>query len=105
MNASRINPFFNGIDLSTTTGIKRFNNAIIGLDDKEKYDGIQDSITKHLQAGKYQGEKYGWSNNVALIETTPGVNLSVYDYPGLIKNQMIETESQTIWTIVNYANI
>ena len=71
MNASSINPFFHEIDLSTTTGIKTFNNAIIGLDDKEKYDGIQDSTTKHLQAGKYQGEKYGWSNNVTLIETTP----------------------------------
>ena len=48
MNASSINPFFNEIDLSTTTVIKTFNNTIIGLDDDEKYDGIQDSITKHL---------------------------------------------------------
>ena len=87
------------------TGIKTFNNAIIGLDDEENYDGIQDSITKHLQAGKYEGEKYGWSNNAALIETTPGVHLSVYDYPGLITKQMIETASQAIWTIVNDANI
>ena len=71
MNASSINPFFCDIDLSTTMGIKTFNNEIIGLDDEEKYDGIQDSITNHLQARKYQGEKYGWSNNVALIETTP----------------------------------
>ena len=55
MNASSINPFFNKIELSTTTGIKKFNNEIIGLDDNKKYDGIQDSITKHLQAGKYQG--------------------------------------------------
>ena len=55
MNSSRINPFFHEIDISKTTGIKIFNNAIIGLDDEEKYDGIQDSITKHLQAGKYQG--------------------------------------------------
>ena len=59
MNASRINPLFRDIDLSTTTGIKTFNNAIIGLDDKEKYDGIQYSITKHLQSGKDQGAKYG----------------------------------------------
>ena len=94
MNASRINPFFHDIDMSTTTGIKTFNNAIIGLDDEEKYDGTQDSITKHLQAGKYQGENYGWSNNVDLIETTPGVHLSVYDYPGLITKQMVETASQ-----------
>ena len=36
MNASIINPFFHEIDLSTTTGIKTFNNAIICLDDKEK---------------------------------------------------------------------
>ena len=93
MNASSINPLFHDIDLSTTTGIKKFNNTIIGLDDKEKYDGIQDSITKHFQAGKDQGAKYGWSNNIALIETTPGVHLSVYDYPGLIKKQMIETAS------------
>ena len=64
MNASSIDPFFHNIDVSTTTGIKTFNNAIIELDDEEKYDGIQDSITKHLQAGKYQGAKYGWSNNV-----------------------------------------
>ena len=91
MNASSINPFFRDIDLSTTTGIKTFNNAIIGLYDKEKYDITQYSITKHLQAGKYQGAKYGWSNNVALIETTPGVHLLVYDYPGLITKQMIET--------------
>ena len=105
MNASSINPFFHGIDLSTTTGINIFNNAIIGLDDKEKYDGIQDSITKHLQAGKDQGAKYGWSNNVALIETTPGVHLSVYDYPGLITKQMIVTARQYIWTILNDANI
>ena len=88
MNASRINPFLNKIYLSTTTGIKTFNNSIIGLDDDEKYDGIQYSITKHLQAGKYQGTNYGWSNNFALIETTPGVHLSVYDYPGLITKQM-----------------
>ena len=105
MNASSINLFFHEIDFSTTTGIKTFNSAINGLDYKEKYEGIQDSITKHLQAGKDQGEKYGWSNNFAMIETTPGVHLSVYDYPGLITKQMIETESQAIWTIVNDANI
>ena len=52
MNASSINPLFHDIDLSTTTGVNKFNNAIIVLDDKEKYDGIQDSITKHIQAGK-----------------------------------------------------
>ena len=75
------------------------------MDDEEKYDEIQDIITKHLQAGKDQGEKYGWLNNAALIETTPGVHLLVYDYPGLITNQMIETENQAIWTIVNDANI
>ena len=86
-------------------GIKTFNNEIIGQDDEEKYDGIQDSITNHLQARKYQGEKYGWSNNVALIETTPGVNLSVYDYPGLVTKQMIDTTIQEIWTILNNANI
>ena len=40
-----------------------------------------------------------------MIETTHGVHLSVYDYPGLITKQNIETESQAIWTIVNYANI
>ena len=33
MNASSINMFYHEIDLSTTTGIKTFNNAIIGLDD------------------------------------------------------------------------
>ena len=71
MNASRINLFFQDIDLQTTTGIKTFNSTIIGLDDEEKYEGIQDSITKHLQAGKDQGEKYGWPNNLAMIETTP----------------------------------
>ena len=105
MNASSINPFFHDIDLQTTTGIKTFNNAILGLDDYEKYDGIKDSITNHLQSRKDQGAKYGWSNNVALIETTPGVHISVYDYPGLISKQMIETASQAIWTIVNDANI
>ena len=105
MNASSINPFFHNIDLSTNTGIKNFNNSIIGLYDKEKYDGIQDSITKHLQAGKNQGAKYGWSNNFALIETTPRVHLSAYDYPGLITKQMIEKASQEIWKIVNYSNI
>ena len=105
MNASSINPFFCYIDLSTTTGIKTFNNTIIGLDGKEKYYGIQDSITKHPQAGKYKGAKYGCSNNVALNEITPGVHISVYDYPGLITKQMIETASQAIWTIVNNANI
>ena len=77
MNASSINPFFCDIHMSRTTGIRPFNKAIIGLDDEEKYDGIQDSITKHLQAGKDQGAKYGWSNNVALIETTLQ---SVYRY-------------------------
>ena len=60
---------------------------------------------KLLQAGKDQGAKYGWSNNVALIERIPGVHLQVYDYPGLITKQMIETASQTIWTIVKDANI
>ena len=105
MNVSSINLFLHDIDMSTTTGIKTFNNAIIGLDDEEKYDGIQESITKHLQASKDQGAKYGWSNNVALIETTPGFHLLVYDYTGLITNQMIETASQAIWTIVNDANI
>ena len=75
------------------------------MDDKEKYDGIQDSITKHLQAGKDQGAKYGWSKNVTMIETTSGGYLSVYDYPGLITKQMVETASQAIWTIVNDANI
>ena len=105
MNASSINPLFHDIDLSTTTGIKTFNNAIIGLNDEEKYDGIQDSITEHLQDGKDQGAKYGWSKNVALIETTPGVHLSVYDYPSLITEQIIETASQEIWRIVNDANI
>ena len=91
--------------MSTITGIKTFNNAIIGLDDEEKYDSIQGSITKHLQAGKDQGAKYGWSNNVAFVETTPGFHLSVYNYPGLTIKQMIETASQAIWTIVNDANI
>ena len=105
MNASSNNPFFREIDMSTTTGIKTFNNAILGLDDNEKYYGIKDSITNHLQSRKDQGAKYGWSNNVALIETTPGVHISVYDYPGLISKQMIETASQAIWTIVNDANI
>ena len=105
MNVSSINLFLHDIDMVTTTGIKKINNAIIGLDDKENYDGIQDRITKHLQYGKDQGEKYGWSNNFALIETIPGVHLSVYDYPGLITKQMIETASQAIWTIVNDANI
>ena len=104
MNASSINIFFHKIDLSTTTGIKTFNNAIIGLDDDKKYDGIQDSITKHLQAGKDQGAKYGWSKKVALIETTSRVHLLVYDYPGLITKKIIETTSQAIWKIVNDAN-
>ena len=85
------------------TGLNMLCDA--GLDDEEKYDGIQDSITKHIQAGKDQGENYGWSNNAAMIETTPGVHLSVYDYPGLTTKQMIETASQAIWTIVNDANI
>ena len=93
MNASSINLFFRNIDLSTTTGINIFNNAIICLDDEEKYYGIQDSITKHIQACKDQGAKYGWSNNVALIEKKPGVHLLIYDYPGLIIKQMIETAS------------
>ena len=105
MNASSINPFFHKIDLSTTTGINTFNNAIVGLDDEENYDGIQYSITKHIQAGKDQGEKYGWSNNVAMIDTTPGVHISVYDYHGLITKQVIETASQAIWKIANDANI
>ena len=105
MDASSINPFFHEIDLLTTTGIKTFKNVIIGLDDEEKYDGIQYSITKHLQAGKDQGAKYGWSNNVAMIEMTPRVHISVYYYHGLITNQMVETVSQEIWTIVNDANI
>ena len=34
MDASSINQFFHEIDLLKTTGIKTFNNAIIGLDDK-----------------------------------------------------------------------
>ena len=105
MDASSIHPFFHEMDLLKTTGIKTFNNAIVGLDDEERYDGIQNSITKHLQAGKYQGAKYGWSNNVAMIETTPRVHLSLYDHPGLITKQMVETASQEIWTIVNDANI
>ena len=101
MNASSINPLFHEMDLSKTTGIKTFNNAIVGLDDEEKYDGI----TKHFQAGKDQGAKYSWSNNVSLIETNLEVHLSVYDYPGLITKQMIETASHALWTIVNDANI
>ena len=105
MNASSINPFFHKIDMLKTTGIKTFNNAIIGLYDEEKYDTIQDSITKRLQAGKDQGAKYVWSKNASMIETTPRVHLSVYDYHGLITNQMIETASQEILTIVNDANI
>ena len=105
MDASIINLFFHKIYLSTTTGIKTFNDAIIGLHDEERYDGIQDSIMNNLQAGKDQGSKYGWSNNVVMIETTPGVHLSVYEYPGLITNQMVETVSQEIWTIMNDANI
>ena len=105
MNTSSIKSFSHKIYLSKTKGTKTFNNALIGLDDEEKYDGVQDSIMMHLQAGKDQGAKYGWSNNVAMIETTPGVHLSVYDYPGLITNQMIETASQAIWKIVNDANI
>ena len=77
MNASNIHPFFHDIDLSTTTGIKTFNNSTIGLDGEEKYDGIQDSITKHLQTGKDQGAKYCWSDNASMIEMTPVVHLSV----------------------------
>ena len=38
MNASSINPFFHNIDLSTTTGIKTFNNGIIGLDEEEHHE-------------------------------------------------------------------
>ena len=94
MEASSINPFSHEIDLSTTTGIKTFNNAITGLDDEYKYDVTQDNITKHTQAGKYQGVKYGWYNNIAMIETTPIFHLSVYEYPGLTKKQMVETASQ-----------
>ena len=45
INVSSINPFFHEIYLSTTTGIKTFKNVIIGLDDEDKYEGIQDSIT------------------------------------------------------------
>ena len=105
MDSSSINPFSHKIYLSTTTGIKTFINAIIGLDNKERYDGIQDSITKNILDGKDQGAKYGWSNNVAMIKTTSGVHISVYDYPGLITKHMVETASQAIWTIVNYANI
>ena len=60
MNASSINPLFNEVDLSTTTGIKTFKKAIISLDDDDTYDGIQDSITKHLQAVKDQRANYGW---------------------------------------------
>ena len=82
--------------MSTATDIKTINNAIIGLDEEEKYDSIQYSMKKHLQAGKDQGAKYDWSNNVAMIETTPVVHLSVYHYPGLISKQMIETASQAI---------
>ena len=93
MNASSINTFFHDIDLSTTTGINKSNNPIIGLDDKEKYDAIQDSIMKHLQTGKDQGAKCGWSNNVVLIETTTVFHLLVYDYTRLITKQRIETAS------------
>ena len=71
MNASSINPFFQKIDLSSTTYIKTFNNTIIGFYDKERYDSIQDSMTKHIQAGKDQGAKYGWSINIVMIEMTP----------------------------------
>ena len=60
---------------------------------------------KHIQARKHQGAKYGWSNNVDLIETPPGVHLLVYDYPGLIKKQIIDTASQAIWTVLNDTNI
>ena len=105
MEASRIYHFFHKINLSTTTGIKTFYNALIGLDDEERYNVIQDSITKHIQAGKYQGSKYGRWYNIAIIETSPRVHLSVYDYPGLITKQIVETASQAIWTIVNDANI
>ena len=105
MDASSINPFSHEIDMSATTGIKTFNDAIIGLDDEARYDGIQDSISRHLQAGKDQGAKYGWSNNVTMIETNPGFHISVYDYPELITKQMVDTSSQAIWTIVNDANI
>ena len=59
MKTSRIISFFLEINMSTTIGINTFNNKIIGLDDKEKYDSIQDSITKHLQASKDQVENYG----------------------------------------------
>ena len=48
---------------------------------------------------------YGWSNNVALIETTPGIHILVYNYPSLITKQMIDTASQAIWKIVNNAKI
>ena len=91
-----------------TTGIEAFINTIIGLDDKEKYDGIKDSITKHIQAINDQGAKYGWSNNVALIETTPGVYLSVYEYPGSIKKHRNHCEKDNggdgptfIWYLYN----
>ena len=40
-----------------------------------------------------------------MIETTPGIHILVYDYPGLITKQMIDTASQAIGTIVNDANI
>ena len=105
MDASSINPFFHEINLSITTGIKTFNNASNGLDGEKIYDGIQDSITKHLQAGKDQGEKYGWSNNVVMINMTSRVHLSVYEYSGLITKKMVETASQAIWTIINDASI
>ena len=71
MNGSSINPFFHKIGLLTTTGINTFNNVIIGLDDEEKYDGIQDSITNYFQARKDQGATYGWSNNVASSRWPP----------------------------------
>ena len=40
-----------------------------------------------------------------MIETTPGVHLSVYYYTGLITKKMVDTASQSIWTIMNNANI
>ena len=40
-----------------------------------------------------------------MIETTPEVHLSVYDYPVIITKDMIETASEEIWKIVKDAKI
>ena len=89
----------------TSAGMKLFKNDTLSHENNQKYNCIPDSITRHLEYGKEQGNKYGWSDDAALIETNPEEHISVYKSPNQSTKTMIMNARMAMQEPVNPQNI